>query len=55
VAGRERARRALRLLVGIGILVEVVRRLGMGFIASRDELAAEKAAEQAAPDDTGTR
>jgi hypothetical protein len=24
--------------VGIGILVEVARRLGMGFIAARDEL-----------------
>jgi hypothetical protein len=33
---------ALYVLVGIGILVEVARRLGMGFIASRDELAAEK-------------
>lgn len=37
---------AFYVLVGIGILVEVARRLGMGFIASRDELAAEKAAKQ---------
>jgi hypothetical protein len=36
---------ALYVLVGIGILVEVARRLGMGFIASRDEIAAEKAAK----------
>lgn len=39
---------AFYVLVGIGILVEVVRRLGMGFIASRDQLAAEKAAREAA-------
>lgn len=38
---------AFYVLVGIGILVEVARRLGMGFIASRDELAAEKAAGKA--------
>ena len=38
---------AFYVLVGIGILVEVARRLGMGFIASRDELAAQKAAEKA--------
>jgi Na+-driven multidrug efflux pump len=38
---------AFYVLVGIGILVEVARRLGMGFIASRDELAAEKAAKKA--------
>jgi hypothetical protein len=31
---------AFYVLVGIGILVEVARRLGLGFIASRDELAA---------------
>ena len=37
---------AFYVLVGIGILVEVARRLGMGFIASRDELAAEKVAKQ---------
>ena len=42
---------AFYVLVGIGILVEVARRLGMGFIASRDELAAEKAAEKAREDD----
>lgn len=34
------------VLVGIGILVEVARRLGMGFIALRNELAAEKAAKK---------
>jgi hypothetical protein len=38
---------AFYVLVGIGILVETARRLGMGFIASRDELAAEKAAKAA--------
>jgi hypothetical protein len=37
---------AFYVLVGIGILVEVARRLGMGFIVSRDELAAEKAAKE---------
>jgi hypothetical protein len=26
------------VLIGIGILVEVARRLGMGFIAAREEL-----------------
>lgn len=36
------------VLVGIGILVEVARRLGMGFIASRDAIAAEKAAKKTA-------
>jgi hypothetical protein len=34
------------VLVGIGILVEVARRLGMGFIAARAEVHAAKAAEQ---------
>jgi hypothetical protein len=37
---------AFYVLVGIGILVEVARRLGMGFIASREQLAAEKAAQK---------
>lgn len=35
---------AFYVLVGIGILVEVARRLGMGFIAAREELRAKKAA-----------
>ena len=35
--------------MGIGILVEIARRLGMGFIVARAELEAEKsAAKQAA-------
>jgi hypothetical protein len=34
------------VLVGIGILVEVARRLGMGFIAARAEVQAAKALEQ---------
>jgi len=42
---------SLYVLVGIGILVELARRLGMGFIASRDELAAEKEAKEAHEDD----
>jgi hypothetical protein len=33
---------AFYVLVGIGILVEVARRLGMGFIAARAELRAQK-------------
>jgi hypothetical protein len=33
---------AFYVLVGIGILVEIARRLGMGFIAARAELEAEK-------------
>jgi hypothetical protein len=33
---------AFYVLVGIGILVEVARRLGMGFIAARAELHAQK-------------
>src|SRR5215207_7184419 len=37
---------ALYVMVGIGILVEVVRRLGMGFIAARAELEADKAAKK---------
>jgi hypothetical protein len=35
---------AFYVLVGIGILVEVARRLGTGFIAAREEMAQEKAA-----------
>jgi hypothetical protein len=38
---------ALYVMVGIGILVEVLRRLGMGFIAARAELEAAKAARKA--------
>jgi hypothetical protein len=37
---------ALYVMVGIGILVEVLRRLGMGFIAARAELEAAKAAKK---------
>jgi hypothetical protein len=33
------------VLVGIGILVEVARRLGMGFITARAEVEKAKAAE----------
>jgi hypothetical protein len=36
---------AFYVLLGIGILAEIARRLGMGFIAARAELEAEKAAE----------
>ena len=36
---------AFYVLVGIGILVEVARRLGMGFIAAREEMQAAKAAK----------
>jgi hypothetical protein len=39
---------AFYVLVGIGILVEVGRRLGMGFIAAREEIAEAKSAEKAA-------
>jgi hypothetical protein len=38
---------ALYVMVGIGILVEVVRRLGMGFIAARAEIEEAKAARRA--------
>lgn len=38
---------AFYVLVGIGILVEVARRLGMGFIAFREEEAAHKAEAKA--------
>lgn len=34
---------AVYILVGIGILVEVVRRIGMGFVLAREELKAAKA------------
>jgi uncharacterized membrane protein YkgB len=37
---------AFYVLVGIGILVEVVRRLGMGFTVAREEIEAEKAAKE---------
>jgi hypothetical protein len=37
------------VLVGIGILVEVARRLGMGFIAARAELDEAKAAATSEP------
>lgn len=36
---------AVYVLVGIGILVEVARRIGMGFIAAREEMKEQKAAE----------
>ena len=39
---------AFYVLVGIGILVEVARRLGMGFIAARDEHHAKRAARREA-------
>jgi hypothetical protein len=37
---------AFYVLVGIGILVEVGRRLGMGFIAAREEMREAKEAEK---------
>ncbi len=37
---------AFYVLVGIGILVEVARRLGMGFIAAREEVKLAKAEER---------
>lgn len=37
---------AAYVLVGIGILVEVARRIGMGFIAAREELREAKAKEK---------
>jgi len=49
---------AFYVLVGIGILVEVARRLGMGFIAARNDahakLAAMKAAHAASRSDDAT-
>ena len=36
---------AAYVLVGIGILVEVARRLGMGFIVARREIEERKAAD----------
>jgi hypothetical protein len=44
---------AFYVLVGIGILVEVARRLGMGFIASREQIEADKAAKKAAKSTSG--
>jgi hypothetical protein len=38
---------AFHVLVGIGILVEVARRIGTGFIMAREELKEAKAAEKA--------
>jgi hypothetical protein len=38
---------AFYVLVGIGILVEVARRIGMGFIVAREELKEAKATEKA--------
>ena len=40
---------ALYVLVGIGILVEIARRLGMGFIGARAELDAANARAEDAP------
>jgi energy-converting hydrogenase Eha subunit G len=37
---------AFYVLVGIGILVEVGRRLGMGFIAAQEEMREAKAAKK---------
>jgi hypothetical protein len=37
---------AFYVLVGIGILVEIARRLGMGFIAARRDIAETKAAKK---------
>jgi energy-converting hydrogenase Eha subunit G len=37
---------AFYVLVGIGILVEVIRRLGIGFMAAREEVRAAKAARE---------
>ncbi|MDH4340304.1 MAG: potassium channel family protein [Thermoleophilia bacterium] len=37
---------AFYVLVGIGILVEIARRLGMGFIAARKDMAEAKAAKK---------
>lgn len=37
---------AVYVLVGIGILVEIARRLGMGFIAAREEMHEQKAAKK---------
>ena len=42
------------VLVGIGILVEIARRLGMGFIVARAEIEASKMEKHEAPDHTGT-
>ncbi len=45
---------ALYVLVGIGILVEVARRLGMGFIAARAEQEAAKKGETTGHSGPGT-
>ncbi len=45
---------ALYVLVGIGILVEVARRLGMGFIAARAEQEAAKKGENTGHSGPGT-
>ena len=37
---------AFYILIGIGILVEVVRRLGLGFIGAREEMREAKAARE---------
>ena len=42
------------VLVGIGILVEVARRLGMGFIAARAEVEKSKAAAKLKADGAGS-
>ena len=43
------------VLVGIGILVEIARRLGMGFITARAELEEEKRATKRTPGSTRPR
>ena len=44
---------ALYVLVGIGILVEIARRLGMGFIAARKDIAETKAAKRQGVSEAG--
>jgi hypothetical protein len=41
---------AFYVLVGIGILVEIARRLGLGFIGAREEIRARKTAKASAGD-----
>ena len=43
------------VLVGIGILVEIARRLGMGFITARAEVEAEKRKARQTPGPTPSR
>ena len=43
------------VLVGIGILVEIARRLGMGFIVARAEVEEEKRAAKLAKSEHGGR